>query len=100
MPSKEICGFCWGADKARPSASDREGSNRISARLAIPFKRPSTFLLQASRLESFRKLHAACRILFLHSSDFRNEGNLEVKPFTLDDLAERVQTMLELARSI
>src|ERR1700689_2695248 len=77
MPSKEICGFCWGADKARPSASDREGSNRISARLAIPFKRPSTFLLQASRLESFRKLHAACRILFLHSSDFRNEGNLE-----------------------
>jgi hypothetical protein len=30
-------------DKARPSALDQEGSNPISARLAIPFKCPSMF---------------------------------------------------------
>ena len=40
IPSNEICLL---ADKASPSATDEEGSNPISARLAIAFKHRSIF---------------------------------------------------------
>jgi hypothetical protein len=40
IPSNEICLL---ADKASPSATDEEGSNPISARLAIAFKQRSIF---------------------------------------------------------
>ena len=79
MFSNEICLL---AGNARPSASEQEAWNRISAFLAMPFSRSSSSERQPSRFEAFREVHPIRRILFLHPTPNRNEGSLESQTAT------------------
>ena len=81
MFSNEICLL---AGNARPSASEQEAWNRISAFLAMPFSRSSSSERQPSRFESFREVHPIRRILFLHPAPNRNEGSLEGRTGSAD----------------